>query len=350
MMDLDAFAAAFGIDATAARRTLEEHNARSEHDHPWYVQTMLALGSWVTAIVVVALGGFFLYLTFDLDGEAFGAGMALLGLIFFVPGFVLLLRGAGGVFAAHFATAIAAAGQVMAAIGAGSIVDAPWPAALASLPFAAAVACFLDSRALQAISSALAAGLALIALHELAFPFVPEAAALGVVAGAALRLRPPRRDLAPVASVLLLTGPALSIMFDFGAGLGYADKVAYDGWIARAMLVALIGYLLHSLWRRLADRTAQIELALFAAAAVATSLLLPVGGAAALVILVLAFVLGARGLAIIGSLLQIYFLWKFYYDLDMTLLQKSALLAAVGVVILGLWVAATRLATGKANP
>lgn len=350
MMDLDAFAAAFGIDAAAARRALEEHGARSERDHPWYVQTMLALGSWVTAIVVVALGGFFLNLTFELEGDSFGVGLALLGLIFFVSGFFMLLRATGGVFAAHFATAIAAAGQVMAAIGAGIVGDAPWPAALASVPFAVAVAWFLAARALQTISTALTASLVLIALHELAFPFVPEAAALGIVAGAALRLRPPRRDLAPAASVLVLTGPVLSIMFDLGGALGYADKVAYEGWIARAILVALIGYLLHSVWRQLADRTAQTELALFAAAALAVCLLLPLGGAAALVIMLLAFVLGSRVLAVIGTLLEIYFLWKFYYDLDMTLLQKSSLLAAVGVVILGLWVAATRLAAGKAGP
>lgn len=347
MMSLDTFADTFGIDPAAARRVLEEHRARAGHDQPWYVQTILALGSWVTAAVVVALGGFFIQLAFELEGDTFGVGLAVLGLIFFAPGFVMLLRRTGGVFAAHFAIAIAAAGQAMVAIGAGIFTEEVWPAALASLPFAVAVAWFLPSRALQAISTAWAAVLVFAALHELGVPFITEVAALGVAAGVALHLHPPRRDLTPSASVLMLTGPVLSIMFDLSGALGYADKVTYDGWLARAMLAALVGFLLLAVWRHLADRTARTELALFAAAALAVCLLLPVGGAAALVIMVLAFVLGSRVLAIIATLLEIYFLWKFYYDLHMTLLQKSALLAVVGVVVLGLWLAATRLATDR---
>jgi uncharacterized membrane protein len=64
---------------------------------------------------------------------------------------------------------------------------------------------------------------------------------------------------------------------------------------------------------------------------------LPPGGSAALVIMMLAFVIGSRPLALLGTLVQIYYIWRFYYDMDVTLLIKSGMLFAVGVVLLLAW-------------
>jgi uncharacterized membrane protein len=63
-------------------------------------------------------------------------------------------------------------------------------------------------------------------------------------------------------------------------------------------------------------------------------LLLPPGGSAALVILMLAFVLGHWPLAIVGMLLEVYFVPRFYYDLEMSLLTKSWVLMAAGTALL----------------
>jgi hypothetical protein len=345
MMDTEEFCPAFGIDPAAAKATLARDPA--DDDHPWYVQAMLALGSWITALVVVAFCCFFLSLVFDLEEGSFGAVLTAVGAAFFALGFAMLLRGKSGVFAAHFATAMAAAGQAMAAVGVGIFADEIWAAALASLPFAAAVALWLPSRALQGLSSAWAAILVLVALHDQNFPFMFEAAAIGVAAGVALHLYPPRRDLAPTAVVLLLVGPLLSIMFDFQNDLGISG-FAVEGWASLAIFVGLILFLVYSMWTRVLGRTGQIELALFAAAAVAVSIVMPPGAAAALVILVLAFALGSHLLALIGVLLEIYFLWKFYYDLDMTLLHKSYLLVGVGIVLLIIWGLLARINTKAA--
>ena len=54
-------------------------------------------------------------------------------------------------------------------------------------------------------------------------------------------------------------------------------------------------------------------------------------------ILTLAFVLGSRPLVLMGALLQAYFFWQFYYDLAISLLDKSFVLTAVGLVILACW-------------
>ena len=343
-MDRSEFCTAFGIDPAAATAALERARPAGHLDQPWYVQAMLGLGSWITALVVIAFCCFFLALVFDLDDEPFGAALAVVGTGFFAVGFIMLLRRTTGVFAAHFATAIAAAGQAMAAVGAGMLLDEVWPAALASLPFAALVSWVLESRTLQALSTAWAVILVFVALNDQNFAFMLEFAALLVAAGVALHLYPPRRDLVPMASVLLLVGPVLSIMFDLRDGLGVATGEVTDDLLAKAIFIVLTLFLLHAIWRHLDDRTAQIELALFAAAAIAVSAVMPVGAAAALVILVLAFVLGAHALALIGILLEVYFLWKFYYDLDMTLLEKSLMLMGVGVVVLALWGAMARLA------
>jgi uncharacterized membrane protein len=90
-------------------------------------------------------------------------------------------------------------------------------------------------------------------------------------------------------------------------------------------------------WSRTETADARSRLRLFAIAAVIVGFLLPPGGSAALAIMMLAFVLASRPLALLGVLLQIYYLWTFYYTLEMTLLTKSVLLMAVGAVLLVLW-------------
>jgi uncharacterized membrane protein len=72
--------------------------------------------------------------------------------------------------------------------------------------------------------------------------------------------------------------------------------------------------------------------------AIAVAVLLPPGASAAMAIMMLAFVLGALPLAITGTLIEILFLWRFYYNLDATLLTKSLWLMAVGVVLLAAYV------------
>ena len=72
-------------------------------------------------------------------------------------------------------------------------------------------------------------------------------------------------------------------------------------------------------------------------AAILLSILLPPGGSAALVIMMTAFVLGSHLLAGIGILLQLQFIMRFYYDLQMSLLDKSLLLIGVGAVLTIAW-------------
>jgi len=338
MMDLQQFASAFGIDPTNARDALDRKRETSDAAAPWFVQGLLALGSWIAALVIIAFGGVLLIVVFELDADStFGMVLGIMGLGVFALGFLILKSSTEGIFANQFGTAIAAAGQAMVAIGTGMYFDSVVAAAVVSIPFCVLVATHANSRALQTLSSASTVVLALLALGDLQFEFPLEITALGVVAGAYLTLRPPLRDLTPTALVLLMTGPLAAIMAGFLNEFGVAYSFFLAGWGARAVYGALSAYLFYTLWRQARDQPTRIRIALFALAAVVLSVMLPPGGSAAITIIVLAFVLGSHLLAVLGIGLQIYALSKFYYDLDITLLTKSMILVGAGIIMLALW-------------
>jgi uncharacterized membrane protein len=159
--------------------------------------------------------------------------------------------------------------------------------------------------------------------------------------GVALLVYPPRYDLRPTAFALLI----LPLAFDIAAsGLGEAATFWF-GRPAQAVLLAVFAFLFAINWRRLRDRQGRLLALVAAIAAAVVTVLLPTGASAALVLLALAYTLGLRLLAVIGALLEIYFIWSFYWDLNESLLTKSIILMAAGAVVLlcyGLLIGALR--------
>ena len=338
MSDLARFCSDLGVDEAAARAAIDKAEADASRQAPWFVQALMALGSWIAALVIIMFGGFLLALTLDLDvDKGFGLGLAILGGMSFAGGFAMLRGKDNGMFADQFGTAIAAAGQGMVASGAGMYTESWVIAAALSVPISAAVAWMLDSRILQFLSSGWTYILILVAFGEMELGYPLEITALGVAAGVALTLFPPARDLSPTAVVLLFVGPIVAILTDYHGYLGVPYSVFFTAWGARLIYGLVAVYLFYILWRHTEDASAQRRVGLFALAAAVLCILLPPGGAAAVVILVLAFYLGSHMLAALGVLLEIYFISKFYYDLDMTLLVKSGILIGAGLVLLGLW-------------
>jgi uncharacterized membrane protein len=125
---------------------------------------------------------------------------------------------------------------------------------------------------------------------------------------------------------------------EIGMSYGVGDA---GGWFAKALHIGLFLWLVTIHAQRAATPDARARLGPFAVAAVIVCVLLPPGlppgGSAALVIMMLAFVIGSRPLALLGTLVQIYYIWRFYYDMDVSLLIKSGMLSAVGVVLLLAW-------------
>lgn len=72
------------------------------------------------------------------------------------------------------------------------------------------------------------------------------------------------------------------------------------------------------------------------------ALILPVGAVPAMIMLILAYAVGSRALFLIGIVAMAWFLFSAYFDLSMTLLALSGVMAIVGLGLLGLWVFASK--------
>jgi hypothetical protein len=331
MPELGRICAELRIDERRAREALSRAGGEGVPAMPWYVRLVAGIGAWVTAMAAIALGAVIL---FEALGVEYDATIAVLGAAYLVFGLVLLRPERSGVYLTQLGLAVAAAGVAMIALGVGLETDEVWAAALVTSALTAGIVIATANKTLQFLSAALAAVLVCVSLLELKVPYYLDIAALAGVAGVVLMLRPPQRDLQPVAIVLLLTFPLFAIFGTDEIRWAVGSVPRAGGWIARALHIGLFLLLVAIHWQRAATPDVRARLGTFAAAAAVVCVLLPPGGSAALVIMMLAFVLGSRPLALLGSLLQIYYIWRFYYDMDVTLLVKSGILAAVGLVLL----------------
>jgi hypothetical protein len=334
---LAAFCARTGIDQDAARQAL---NARSAHDDaPWYMQAVLGIGAWITTIAALFFAGAVMTLLFEIDEP--NLAVAIVGVIAFAASLWLLHSRPAGAFAAHAAVAFAIAGTLLAAAGVGAPESSVGLAAAATLPFAAAAIWQQRSLLLQFLIASVAITLGILAAWEHWDDPILGLPALFIPVGVVLLLYPPRRDVRPTAFALLI----VPLLLDITAASFEVEWTLWFGWAARGLLLAVFGFLFVVNWRRVSDKQARL-LAIAAALAIAVvAFRLPTGGSAALVLLALAYTLGSRTLAVIGSLLEIYFIWNFYWDLDETLLTKSIILMSAGAVLLlcyGLLVGAVR--------
>jgi hypothetical protein len=337
MTTLAAFCARTGIDEAAARQAL---TARApQDDAPWYMQAVLGIGAWITAIAAL----FFAWAVMDL---VFGISepdltVSIVGAMVFAAGVWLLHQRPHGAFTAHAAVAFATAGTLLAAAGIGISEMSLWAAAAVTLPFAAVAIWQQRSLLLQFLIVSLALILTILAVWDHSRHVIADLPTICMPFGAALLLYPPRRDMRPTAFALLVVPQLLEIVVsDFEVGW-----TLWFGWPAKGLFLAVFAFLFAINWRRVADSHGRLLALAGAAAAAVVTFLLPTGASAALVLLALAYTLGSRSLAAIGALAEVYFIWSFYADLQTTLLTKSIILMSAGGALLtcyGLLIGATR--------
>lgn len=326
MTQLSTLCTRIGLDEAAARQALNVRGARD--DAPWYMQVVLGIGAWITAIAALFFVGVLMDLVFGIDEP--NLTVAMIGTVAFAASVWLLHHRPEGAFTSHAAVAFATAGTLLAAAGVAVPEESLRLAAVATLPFAAAAIWQQRSLLLQFLIVAIALILSIVAVWDHWNDPVADLPALFTSIGALLLLYPPRRDVRPTAFALLI----VPLLIDTVASRFEGGWTLWHGWPARGLLLAVFALLFALNWRRLADRQARL-LALAAAAAIAVvTFLLPVGASVALVLLALAYTLGSRTLAAIGALMEIYFIWSFYWDLDGTLLTKSIILMSAGAVLL----------------
>lgn len=327
MTALAAFCTRMGIDEAAARQVL---TARSVHgEAPWYMQVVLGVGAWVTVIA----GLLFAWAVMDLG---FGVSepnlaVAAVGIVVFAAALWLLHHRADGAFSAHMAVAFATSGTLLVAAGTGVSAESLWVAAAATVPFAAAAIWQQRSLLLQFLVASIALMLWIGAAWDLSESLVANVGVVAIPLGVALLLYPPRLDMRPTAFALLIVPPGVDMLLDPTFEISWWFGL---GWPAKIVFLVVFGFLLALNARRLADRNKRVIACASAVPVIAVALLLPAGASSALVLLLLAYTLGSRSLAVIGALMEAYFVWQFYADMQSTLLAKSIILMSAGAVIL----------------
>ncbi len=341
MTDISSFCASLKLDEPAVRRVLESETSAAGRQTPWYVLLLLGLGAWITALIMIVFVAVLLNVAFDVDKP--GLGSAVIGAVMFLCGLLIEAKTRESVFAEQFAIALVAAGAAIAAGSVGVEFESLWSAAVAAAAMTAIDIWHGRHVQQQFLLAALAVGLGIAALSDALVSPRIDIVALAAPIGALLYLRPPPRDMRPTATALLLAMPFYALVSDSLS----APIYGYGNWVARIVAMATI---LGLAWLRgrAAASHVRAHLLLGAVVAAAICLLLPPGGSAALVILMLAFALGHWPLAIVGVLLEIYFVPHFYYDLELSLLTKSWILMAVGGALLAAYAALRR--SGAAAP
>lgn len=334
MTELQRFCTEFKIGEVDAERTLllarrEEGSALAV---PWYARMVVGIGAWITAIIAVFLGGMILV---ALGAEDYDSGALVMGIIYLGFGLWWLRNTEGRLYATQLGVAVCAAGSALIALGVGLVTEDLWATTLASAAMTALIITTTSQRTLQFLAALLTAVLFIGALLEQNIPFYFDIVAIAGPVGVALLLWPPKRDMEPTAVALLLLLPVFAIFGGVDTMFWQVSKAG--GWFAKVLHIVIFLWLVVLHGQRISTTDVRTRLTIFAIAAVVVSVLLPPGGSAALVILMLGFVLGSRGLALCGVLLQIHYIWRFYYDMDLTLLAKSGMLIAVGIVLLITW-------------
>lgn len=336
---------------------------------PWYVEVFLAIGGWIAGLFAAAAIFAFAaaILPDDAKGETFAAVALIVGTCFAAAG-TWLGRRRRRDFARHFAIAAIAAGLTaaiggfwylvasalkdfgiaeveMARVGYAGLITAAAASAV-SIVIARVVddgiLSFLSTLAMFAVTV-----FSVSALHgeqaidpRLYWLIAPAAATAGVI----VFTRPFGREIHAAVGAALMIGPM--IYFDglrnYREFLDIVPPTRFAGLAGEAMFAAGIVY---CLWA-LRGRYPLYGLGAAAVALLAGVYFLPNAGDVAILILVAGIAANHRGLAAVGVVALAWFIFRFYYDLSLTLLEKSAILAGLGAASLVGVAALQRLAGG----
>jgi len=329
MTDVRELCAHLALDDSAIREALAADGERRAQEMPWYVKGVLGIAAWIASVLVVAFGMFLaasLFASWE-DADPF----ILIGLVFLAVG-IWMLRRAKSFFQEQLSTAIALAGIGLAGCAVALLADHLTVAALAVSGLAALGIALTRDGIFQALSGTLAVSFVLVALLDTNIPALPLWLALPLPTGCWLLTSPPlRKDLRPLAVVLLFAAPLALLWTDPGLGLATPQAQDWVPWLARLTGIATACYILWAGVRPARSR------AILMVAALLIGIVLPPAGSAGLAILALAFVMGSRLLAVGGIIVTGYVLTAFYYDLGTTLLMKSGMLVLAGCVLTGAW-------------
>lgn len=336
----------FDLDPAAA--ALAARAPGGESAAPWYLRAATAFGAWGTAAAMILAAGIVLA---EIIADA-GLPRAAI-----VCGVVLVAAAAAGhrrstrPFASELAVATALAGQGLVAGGLAGEFESVSVAAAAGCVLAAATTAAIRDLEHQFLSCALAVGLTMAALVVNEQPqSAGILAAVTLPAAIGLLVRPPAKaDLRGLAWALLLVPLAAQALPDLDTpNPDGPDLEAIGGdLLARIAYAAALAGAVALLWRHSASGRRRIVAA--GLVAVLLGAVAAPGILGSMLLLTLAYLLGSRVLAVLGVVAHVGFVSQFYYDLDLTLLEKSGMLTAAGLLLLALWWTWMRQRPGEAG-
>jgi uncharacterized membrane protein len=315
--------------------------AEAEHT-PWYVRVMLGIAGLIAAIFLLGFVG----MAFAFVMQSNSASLAV-GLMAVIAAYAVFRVAQRNDFAIMFALAVSFAGQALLIYGILGFLDRQ----ITSAPPWVAIACI---EAILAIAmpnfihrAASAYGAATAFAYACAFSGADVVAA-GVVGAAVAFIWLNEARLGKLNAVVAPIGYGLTmslIEIEGGALTGKSGAMMFGArlapqippWIGEAFVVAA---LLVSVWvliRRAGwtMREPKTLLAFAAAAALGAASFKAPGIACGLMIAMLGFSNGNRVLAGLGIAALLYYVSSYYYLLNETLLFKSGVLLATGIVLLG---------------
>ncbi|HEU5098110.1 MAG TPA: DUF4401 domain-containing protein [Roseiflexaceae bacterium] len=308
--------------------------------NPWYVRVLVGIGAWIAALLLIVFlaGGLRIITT--------GQSAISVGLTLCAIAIALRRLSPASVFAVQLALALSMAGQALFGGGVGSLARGVAPTMLAVVVLEIALIAVYPDIVHRFLSAVVIVGALVSLLLEWQLPGAIHAL-VGLLAAGALALWEAESALAAARAERLCRpiGYGLVVGLLGVLCLGINDLVAIPHpWISGLLLMLVLLVLEYRIVSRFERRAAVAVAAWLIGGTVLVCLpaLWTPGILAAVIVVELGFARGNRlllGLGIVGLVL---FLSAFYYQLELTLLVKSLVLLATGLLLLGLRVVAPK--------
>ena len=306
---------------------------------PWYVRVMLGAAGVIAAAFLLAFVGTIFPIVIKNDAASVVAGLLLIGVAY-----GLLTAGPRSDFVAMFALAVSLAGQALLAFGIFTMFKGRGTMPYAVLALVEAALALVIPNFIHRVVTAYAAALAFnYACYAAGIWYLP-AGVLGAALAASWLCE---TRLAKFHSVAEPIGYGLTLafiqiegapLFRHAIGIHSGSRLmAQDSaWAGEALVAAALVATVWVLIRRAGWQSASPRalLALGAALTLGAASFNAPGIAGGLMIVVLGFANGNRVLTGLGIAALLFYVSAYYYLLQETLLFKSGVLLATGVVLL----------------
>ena len=331
---ISALAEALDRPEAEVSRALEK---KSEAATAWYIDAMLAVGGVLAALFATLFFGSLLGMTLDISHEV---PFIVIGLMIYGVSLWARLKH-DNEFTRHFLNTLILAGGLLAVAALGAISVGGIVFIISGTIVSALTLWIVRDRILEFLvaTGLVACAAYTLVKYEVPLPYIWLCliCAVGAVAGLTMPFGRRIYNAAGSASLLALPliGGSLAIVAEF------TDTFAMPG---TAQQIATIPIMLGAVWWMnrsllgsvLTVGTLRPSIVILIPLVIAAAML-PLGSVFAMLTLLIGYILGSRTLAFLGALMQIYFLTMFYYDLQITLLNKSIILMISGLVFVAIW-------------